>query len=48
MDTPYQEACPQDLPLFISDKNPEFGFKILSGFEVLDLGISDSTNQISS
>jgi hypothetical protein len=30
----------------ICDKNPEFGLMVLSGFKVLDLGRSESTNQI--
>jgi hypothetical protein len=47
MDTPYKEALPWVLPLFICDKNPEFGFIVLSGSKVLDPGINESTNQIS-
>jgi hypothetical protein len=35
-------------PIFINNKTPEFGWAILSGFEVLDLGINESTNQTSS
>ncbi len=32
----------------IQNKNPEFGLIIVSGFYVLDLGINDSTYQITS
>jgi hypothetical protein len=32
MDRPYQEALPQVLPLFMINKNPEFGLIILNGF----------------
>jgi hypothetical protein len=37
-----------DLPFFINNETPEFDWAILSGFEVLDLGINESTYQTSS